>query len=176
MRHGLPKTLTAILVVWVVAVAGAIAIKTDLAFMFAYYVLPFSALVVPLIVGAIAVQSWPARYSGGSDIADRKAATVAAVASAFMAYLLAYAVLARMLEIPWRLAKFGDGTLSLGFTAATLYGVAALAVFAVALFLLPRVRWRSRAWQGVIASIGMLAFSSALYFCVGISPLVQWRE
>jgi hypothetical protein len=171
-----PTLLKALLVAWLLACVVAAAVNTDLVFSFAYFVLPESALVVPALVAALAVQVRRAHIFPPQHVSARAlAAELTSYALLPIAYLMSVAVLARLLEIPWRLAKFGAESLDLGLSAAGVFTLAAVSVVGFALISLRRLQPGSRAWAAATASIAMLSFASLLYFVVGVSPLVQWR-
>jgi len=171
-----PKLLKALLLAWVVACVVATGVNTDLVYRFAYYVLPASAFVVPGLVAALVIHARRARISPSRVVSAR--AVVAELTSYVLlpvAYLMSFAVLARLLEIPWRRGKFGSEALDLGLSAAGMFSLAAVFVVGLALITLRRLQPGSRPWAAATASIGMLAFSSFLYFIIGVSPFVQWR-
>jgi hypothetical protein len=172
-----PKPLKTLLCAWLLACMVATVVNTDVVFGFAYFVLPASALVVPVLVAALAVQVLRARASPKPLVAPRSsvAAELTSYALLPIAYLMSFAVLARLLEIPWRRAKFGGESLDLGLPAAAVFSLAAVSVAGIALVSLRRLQPRSRGWAAATASIAMLLFASLLYLAVGVSPLVQWR-
>lgn len=171
-----PSLLKTLLGAWLVSCVVAAGVSTDLVFSFAYFVLPLSALVVPALVAALAVQVRRAQVSPPLHVAARAlAAELTSYALLPIAYVMSFAVLARLLEIPWRRAKFGGESLDLGLSAAGVFSLAAMSVVGLALISLRRLQPGSRAWSAATASIAMLSFASLLYFSVGVSPLVNWR-
>ena len=171
-----PTLLKTLLGAWLVACAVAAGVNTDLVFSFAYFVLPASALLVPVLVATLAVQVRQAHVSAPQLVSARAIpAELTAYALLPIAYLMSFAVLARLMEIPWRRAKFVGESLDLGLSAAGVFSLAAVSVIGLALISLRRLQPRSRAWAAATASIAMLSFACLLYFVVGVSPLVQWR-
>lgn len=168
--------LKAILGGWLIACVVAASVNTDPVFNFAYFVLPASALVVPALVATLAVQVRRAQVSPHEHVSPRAlVAELTSFALLPIAYLMSFAVLARLLEIPWRRAKFGGESLDLGLSAAGLYSVAAASVVTLSVISMRRLQPGSRAWAAATASIAMLSFASLAYFVIGVSPLVQWR-
>ena len=171
-----PKLLKTLLCAWLVACVVATGANTDFVFSFAYFVLPTSSLVVPVLVATLAVQ---VRRAHVSPLQLPSARPIAAELTSYallpIAYLMSFAVLARLMEIPWRRSKFGGEPLDLGLSTAGVFSLAAVSVVGLALISLRRFQPGSRAWAAATASIAMLSFASLLYFVVGVSPLVQWR-
>ena len=171
-----PKPLAAIMVAWSVACVIAFFAESRLTFGFAYFVLPLSAFVIPLVVGALTasvlVRRQPNLGSANGALGKSVVAGVLGVAG----YLLCFAVLARLLEIPWRNAKFGDPVLNLGASTAQFFVVLAALVLGAALLLLRGVPRRSWPASVAAACVGMVLFAGTLYLLVGISPLTQWRD
>jgi len=165
--------LLALLGAWLVACAFAFLSASDLALLIGYYALPFSPFLVPLVIGRLAAKT---NWGIASNPAENSSLVQACAGlTAAVSYLLTLAVIGRLLEIPWRQAKFDDPVLSLGFAAAQLYLVFAAAVACSAFLIVKFSSEESRSGQYGKASLGMLAFGSVSYLLVGLSPFVSWR-
>ncbi len=170
-----PSVLIAVLASWLVACVVMPFARSDLAFGFVYFVLPWSAFIVPIVVGQLAARLYYYTSSPQPTVMPSRFRSIALVFMAGIAYLLCVAVLSRLLEIPWRQAKFGDPVLSLGRSAAQAFVIAALATGTAVLLVLRAVPRASVAARLGVAALGMLAFACLAYVCVGASSLVAWR-
>ena len=159
-----PRFLIAVLAFWFLACITAYVSRSTLIFEFAYFILPFSALI------RIFRSYRPERHSPP----QRKLLTVATYVLRGMSYIFSFAILARLLEIPWRRAKFGE-PLDLGGSTAILLFVASASIMGASYLLFQKLHPDSREAPIVVAGIGMVAFAMLLYVALGISPLVQWR-
>lgn len=178
MRLYIPKWLPlAFLVFWAIACIFAFFFASvSPVFEFAYFVLPFSAFVVPLCVSRLSCR---VANGGQSEPMENKTSiglSAAAAVIGVLAYVLSFAVIARFLELPWRAGKFGETSLSLGKSAAQFYGLAAILTALAAIALLRAAPVNSRYACYAIASLGMLISASVIYLLLGLSPLVQWRS
>lgn len=185
MRFSLrPTTLLAILATWAAFCVAAVLVPTaPLIFEISYYVLWFSAFPIPLLIGSLATHCAKAENPSSAAVKLSKQVrpksvliSLAAAVVGVFGYLLCFAVLSRLLEIPWRAAKFGESTLDLGVSAAQTFTVCASVVFVMALALFRNVPRNSQAANYAAAAMGMIAFASVLYLAFGLSPLVEWRE
>ena len=161
------------------SVASFLLSEVEIVFYFAYFVLPISALLVPLLVATAATgmmrngaQAKPARQKGWRHLVLSVWAAVVGVAS----YLLCAIVVGRFLELPWRMGKFGESSLSLGKTTATFFCVVAGAVLLAAWCLAKVSAPESRYNLYAKASMAMVLFACGLYFVIGATPLVEWRS
>lgn len=166
----------ALLGLWVLVCIFSYAFATQvIVFEFAYFVLPFSAFIVPLGIAHIACRLKYSKVSprnqGGFNLWISLASAVTAVA----AYLLSFAVFQRLLELPWHHGKFGDTSLSLGKAAAAQFTVAAAVVAIAAVLLLRSAPRGSRPAKYAFGSLGMLSAASLIYLLLGVSPFVEWR-
>jgi len=145
-------------------------------FEFAYFVLPFSAFIVPLCFSHISCRfvhgDERATLESRSSIALSAAAALIGIA----AYGLSVAVFGRFLELTWRTAKFGQTSLDLGKSAAQFYSLVAFLTALAAFALLRVAPVNSRHARYASGSLGMLISASLIYLVFGLSPLVQWRE
>jgi hypothetical protein len=162
-----------------VSIASYLLSEVEIVFRFAYFVLPISALFVPLLVATAAtgmmrnrVHAKPIGQRGLRHFFHSFWAAVVGVTG----YLLCAIVVARFMELPWRLGKCGESSLSLGKTTAMFFYVVAGAVLLAAWCLgrvsAPESRYRLHAK----ASIAMVLFACGLYFVIGATPLVAWRS
>ncbi|OYU25296.1 MAG: hypothetical protein CFE41_22150 [Burkholderiales bacterium PBB2] len=171
-----PKALAALLALlalWLLACVAVFHAKSDFAFGFMYFALPVSALLVPLAVGRVAFKL--NRDVGASVETSPGYWEVAAFILAALAYVVCGFVLNRLLEIPWRQAKFGDPVLSLGHSAALFFALVALTLGSAAWLVLHKAPARSRAAAFCSAALAMLGFACVAYAAVGASPFALWR-
>ncbi len=172
-----PAALTlAFLAIWAFACIFAFFFADVLAvFAFAYFVLPFSAFVVPLFVAHLSCRL----VNGGerATIQSKPSIALSAAAGAIgvVAYGLCFSVIARFLELPWRAGKFGETSLDLGKSAAQFYSLVAVLTGLSAFTLLRAAPINSRYARYAIGSLGMLISASLIYLLFGLSPLVEWR-
>ena len=169
-----PRFLIAVLAFWFLACITAYVSRSTLIFEFAYFILPFSALLIPLIVGALVIRIFRSYRPERHSPPQRKLLTVATYVLRGMSYIFSFAILARLLEIPWRRAKFGE-PLDLGGSTAILIFVASASIMGASYLLFQKLHPDSREAPIVVAGIGMVAFAMLLYVALGISPLVHWR-
>ncbi len=177
MHMRIPPTLPiAFLAIWAITCVCAFLFASSLAvFEFAYFVLPLSALIVPLCFAHVACQL---AERNTRPIPGRKpsaALTVAAAAVGVVAYGLSASVVGRFLELPWRAGKFRETSLDLGKSAAQLYAVVAILAALLAFALFRAAPAGSRPARYAIGGLGMLSAASLMYVLFGVSPLVQWR-
>lgn len=177
MRVRIPPSLSfAFLAIWAVACIFAFLFASvSPVFEFAYFVLPFSAFVFPLCVSHLSC-----RLANGGRVEPTEskrsiALSAAAAAIGVVAYGLSSSVIARFLELPWRVGKFGETSLNLGMSAARLYSFAAFLTALAAFALLKASPNNSPYARYAISSLGMLTAASLIYLLLGLTPLVQWR-
>lgn len=177
MRVRIPPSLSlAFLAIWAIAcILAFLFASVSPVFEFAYFVLPFSAFVVPLCVSHLSC-----RLANGGQVEPTEskrsiALSAAAAAIGIVAYGLSFSVIARFLELPWRAGKFGETSLDLGMSAAQFYGLAAFLTALAAFALLKASPTNSRYARYAIGSLGMLTAASLIYLLLGLTPLVQWR-
>jgi hypothetical protein len=177
MRMRIPPSLPlAFLAIWAFAcICAFLFASTSAVFEFAYFVLPFSAFVVPLCFSHLSC-----RLANGGENATIEgkpsiALSAAAAAIGVVAYGLSVSVIARFLELPWRAGKFGETSLDLGKSAAQFYSLVAILTALSAFALLRAAPVNSRYARYAIGSLGMLISASLIYLLFGLSPLVQWR-
>jgi hypothetical protein len=171
-----PSLPLAFLAMWAVACIFSFRFASvSPVFEFAYFVLPFSAFVVPFCFAHISCRL---ANRGKSEQVEKTPSIVlsaAAAAIGVVAYGLSFSVIARFLELPWRAGKFGQTSLDLGMSTARFYGLAAILTALAAFALLKFVPANSRYARYAIGSLGMLIAASLIYFLLGLSPLVNWR-
>ncbi|TBO27481.1 hypothetical protein EYS42_16730 [Aquabacterium lacunae] len=174
MRVHIPPSLPlAFLAIWAIACIFAFLFASvSPVFEFAYFVLPFSAFVVPLCVSHLSCRLANVVQSEPTESKRSIALSAAAAAIGVVAYGLSFSVIARFLELPWRAGKFGEASLDLGMSAAQSYGLAAILTALAAFALLKASPTNSRY---AIGSLGMLTVASLIYLLLGLTPLVQWR-
>jgi hypothetical protein len=177
MRMRIPPSLSlGFLAIWAFACIFAFLFASVSAvFEFAYFVLPFSAFVVPLCVAHLSC-----RLANGGDntsIDSKPSITLSPVATAIgvAAYGLSISVIARFLELPWRAGKFGETSLDLGKSSAQFYSLAATLTALSAIALLRAAPVNSRYARYAIGSLGMLISASLVYLLFGLSTFVHWR-
>lgn len=174
--HPMPKLSIAALLLWMLLCAATYAFaREDLVFEFSYFVLPCSALAVPLCVAHICDRLF---CKISERLQNERPTFFTALAAALIgvsAYVLSAIVLGRFLELPWRLGKFGETSFSLGRGAAERYSMLAVLVVACAFLLYRTAPNGSKAARYAVGSIGMVAFSSSVYLIIGLSPLVEWK-
>jgi hypothetical protein len=177
MRVHIPPSLPlAFLAIWAIACIFAFLFASvSPVFEFAYFVLPFSAFVVPLCVSHLSCRIANGGQSAPTEIKRSIALSAAAAAVGVVAYGLSFSVIARFLELPWRAGKFGETSLDLGMSAAQFYGLAAILTALAAFALLKASPTNSRYARYAIGSLGMLTVASLIYLLLGLTPLVQWR-
>lgn len=168
-----PKHHVALLLLWGVACVWAFFGRSDLAFQVAYQALPISALVVPIVIGHLGALIYGSA-SKASQSSPRPHIT-ALILLAAIAYGLCVVVLARVLEIPWRQAKFGDPVLSLGRSAAEGFFLVWLATGVTTALVLRAVPRNTKASSFGAAALAMLCAAGLTYLTVGLSSLVEWR-
>jgi uncharacterized membrane protein len=172
-RFDSPQALAVLLALWLLACVAAYLSKSDLVMQFSYVVLPLSALLVPLAVGRVA---YKVNRKSGSPVKDAsKPWELAALGLASLSYLVCAVVLSRLLEIPWRQAKFGDPVLSLGYSAAQFFCLIAVSLASAAALLLYKTPKQSRPTAYASAALAMLGFACLAYAAIGVSPFAQWR-
>lgn len=140
MRLRVPPALpVTFLVVWVLACVFAFYFASSTAvFVFSYFVLPFSAFIVPLCIAHASC-----RLVGFGETSTKVhphsiGLSLTAAIVGVAAYGLSATVVGRFLELPWRVGKFGDTSLTLGKSAAEFFSFAAVLV-ALSAFALLRV-------------------------------------
>lgn len=170
--HLSPRLLIAFLAVWATLCVACYALRSELAFIFAYFILPTSALVVPLVIAALSIHTYRSRSPDLIRSLNWSITNIPFFLLASIAYLLSYLGLARLLEIPWRQAKFGE-SLDLGVAASSLFLTTVVVVLGASLLALRYAQ--SRSANAAAASIGMLSFTLIVFIIVASSPLVQWR-
>lgn len=177
MRIPIPPALPlAFLAIWAFACIFAFLFaNVSAVFEFAYFVLPFSALVVPLFVAHLSCRLVNGGESATIESKPSIALSAAAGAIGVVAYGLSFSVIARFLELPWRAGKFGETSLDLGKSAAQFYSLVAVLTALSAFALLRAAPINSRYARYAIGSLGMLISASLIYLLFGLSPLVQWR-
>lgn len=177
MRVHIPPSLPlAFLAIWAIACIFAFLFASVApVFAFAYFVLPFSAFVVPLCVSHLSCRLANVDQSEPTESKRSIALSAAAAAIGVVAYGLSFSVIARFLELPWRAGKFGEASLDLGMSAAQFYGLAAILTALAAFALLKASPTNSSYARYAIGSIGMLTAASLIYLLLGLTPLVQWR-
>jgi uncharacterized membrane protein len=172
-RFDSPQALAVLLALWFLACVAAYVSKSDLVFQFSYFVLPLSALLVPLAVGRVAYRI---NRKNGSPTKDASGPRkLAALGLASLSYLVCALLLNRLLEIPWGQAKFGDPVLSLGYSAAQFFGLIVVSLAATAALILYKAPRQSRPAAYAAAALAMLGFACLAYAAVGVSPFAQWR-
>lgn len=177
MHMRIPPALPlASLVIWAFACIFAFFFaNVSAVFEFAYFVLPFSAFVVPLIVAHLSCRLVNGGESATIESKPSIALSAAAGAIGVVAYGLSLSVIARFLELPWRAGKFGETSLDLGKSAVQFYSLVAILTALSAFALLRAVPLNSRYASYAVGSLGMLISASLIYLLFGLSPLVQWR-
>jgi hypothetical protein len=177
MRMRIPPSLPLVfLAIWTFACIFAFHFASVSAvFAFAYFVLPFSAFVVPLCISSLACRL---ANGGASEAMESKPSIPLSAASAaigVVAYGLSFSVISRFLELPWRAGKFGETSLDLGKSAAQFYTLAAILTALSAFALVRAAPVNSRYARYAFGSLGMLISASIIYLLFGLSPLVNWR-
>ena len=177
MQLRLPPNLpVAFLVVWAIACVIAFLFSSALPVLyFAYFVLPYSACIVPLCVAHVSCRLFGLSPQSATNRKHSLGLSVASAVIGFVAYGMSLSVIGRFLEIPWRMGKFSDGTLSLGRSAAEEFGLAAAVVTLCAFALLRAAPPKSRYTQYAVGSMGMVGVASLMYLLFGLSPFVEWR-
>lgn len=171
-----PSLPLAFLAIWALACVFAFLFASvSPVFDFAYFVLPYSAFIVPLCVAYLSC-----RLANGSDRAPMEskssiALSAAAAVIGVVAYWLCFAVITRFLELPWRAGKFGETSLDLSKSAAQFYSLLAILTALSAVALLRAAPVSSRYARYAIGSLGMLISASFIYLLFGLTPLVHWR-
>lgn len=177
MRLSIPPWLPlAFLTLWaIVCIFAFVFASVSPVFEFTYFVLPFSAFIVPLCVSHLSCRLVNGGQRAPMESKLSIALSAAAAVIGVVAYGLSFAVIARFLELPWRAGKFGETSLDLGKSAAQFYGLAAILTALAAFALLRAAPANSRYALYAIGSLGMLTVASLIYLLMGLSPLVQWR-
>jgi hypothetical protein len=167
------RALVTLLALWLLTCVAAYFATSDLGFHLTYFVLPASALFVPLAVGHAAYKF--SRGAGESRSTPGKAVELAALALAVLSYVACIVVLNRILELPWHHVKFGDSVLSLGRSAAQFFALVALSLSAAAAIVWRNCPSKSRPRAFCSSALAMLGFACFAYAAIGASPLTEWR-
>lgn len=110
-----PLLPIAFLVIWAITcVCTFLFATTSVVLDFAYFVLPFSAWVAPLCFAQLTCLLVSSNKNSPPARKPAVVLSVATFALAVAAYVLSIVVISRFLELPWRLGKFGEPSLSLG--------------------------------------------------------------
>lgn len=144
-------------------------------FEFSYFVLPFSAFIVPLCMAQLTCRLTGLTRSTQSGARFNFWLTMITAATGVAAYILSFSVIGRFLELPWRSGKFGETSLSLGKSAAEFFSISAFIVMLSALAVLCATPRGSRHALYAAGSLGMIVPTGLAYFLFGISSFVQWR-
>jgi hypothetical protein len=174
--HPMPNLAIASLAAWAFACAVAFFGQSDLSFSFAYFVLPFSAYLVPILVSLLAANFYGRSFHASCKVGSAKIQAMTSALLACISYIVCVVVLSRLLEIPWRQAKFGDPVLSLGLSSAGFYAFVVALFASLTVVVLRQVPKNSKTARVCVCSLAMLGFSSAAYLLVCLSPLVEWRS
>lgn len=167
--------LIASVVAWAALCVVSYISSSTLAFEFSYFVLPFSSMAIPAVIASLAMRAYE-NWASNTDVApNRSSGSIASYMLASVAYLLSWLGLARLPEIPWRKAKFGE-SLDLGTAGVAMFFAVTILFIGASLLSLRAAPRNSRRAKAAIASVGMLTFVAGLFALVASTPLVQWRQ